>query len=121
KTDGIYLHTFTLTDREQHTTVIDGSFKMKQFTNYTFSLDVNTTDFLLFNTTSKDNENFFGRMVIDSKINVGGSMNLPVVNARVKMKEGSNFTFAVPESNLTTDKGENVVEFLNPEALNPIL
>lgn len=121
KKDGIYFDTFTLTDSEQHKAIINGSVKMKQFSDYTFALDVNTTDFLLFNTTVKDNENFFGRMVIDSKINVGGSMNLPVINARVKMKEGSNFTFAVPESTLTTDKGENVVEFLNPVELNPIL
>ena len=121
KTDGIYFDSFTMADGAQHTAVIDGSVKMKQFSDFVFALEVNTADFLLFNTTAKDNQNFFGRMVIDSKINVDGSMNLPVVNAKVKMKEGSNFTFSVPESTLTTDKGENVVEFLNPIQLNPIL
>ena len=121
KKDGIYFDSFTLTDAAQHTAVIDGSVKMKQFSDFVFGLEVNTTDFLLFNTKAKDNQNFFGRMVIDSKIKVGGSMNLPVINAKVKMKEGSNFTFSVPEDQLTTDKGENVVEFLNPTELNPIL
>lgn len=121
KTDGIYFDSFTMEDVAKHEAVIDGSVKMKQFSDYVFALEVNTKDFLLFNTNAKDNKNFFGRMVIDSKINVGGSMNLPVVNAKVKMKEGSNFTFSVPESTLTTDKGENVVEFLNPTQLNPIL
>ena len=119
--DGIYFDSFTMADGAQHTAVIDGSVKMKQFSDFIFALEVNTADFLLFNTTAKDNQNFFGRMVIDSKINVGGTMNLPVVNAKVKMKEGSNFTFSVPESTLTTDKGEDVVEFLNPIQLNPIL
>ena len=121
KKDGIYFNSFTMLDAGQHKAVIDGSVQMKQFTDYVFALKVNTTDFLLFNTTLKDNQNFFGRMVIDSKINVNGSMNLPVVDAKVKMKKGSNFTFSVPEDNLTTDKGEDVVEFLNPIELNPIL
>lgn len=48
-------------------------------------------------------------MVVDSKINITGPMSLPVVNANVKMKEGSNFTFVVPEDEYTTYKGENVV------------
>ena len=121
KKDGIYFNSFTMLDKNQHKAVIDGSVQMKQFSDYLFALKVNTTDFLLFNTTLKDNQNFFGRMIIDSKINVNGSMNLPVVDAKVKMKKGSNFTFSVPEDQLTTDKGEDVVEFLNPVQLNPIL
>lgn len=119
--DGIYFDTFTLADAAQHTAVIDGSVQMKQFSDFVFALQVNTTDFLLFNTAAKDNQNFFGRMIIDSKIDVTGPMELPRINARVKMKEGSNFTFSVPEDQLTTDKGEDVVIFLNPVELSPIL
>ena len=76
---------------------------------------------MLFNTTYKDNKEFYGRMIIDSKIDVTGPMSLPVVNAKVKLKKGSNFTFAVPEDQLTTDKGEDVVEFETGTSLNPIL
>ncbi|MBC8005867.1 MAG: translocation/assembly module TamB, partial [Verrucomicrobia bacterium] len=121
RNDGIYFDTFTLADASQHTAVIDGSVQMKQFSDFIFALQVNTTDFLLFNTAAKDNQNFFGRMIIDSKIDVTGPMELPRINARVKMKEGSNFTFSVPEDQLTTDKGEDVVIFLNPVELSPIL
>ena len=121
KNDGIYFNSFTLLDAGQHTATLDGSVQMKQFSNFIFALQVNTKDFLLFNTTVKDNKEFFGRMVIDSKINVNGPMKLPIVNAKVKMKKGSNFTVAVPEDKLTTDKGENVVEFDNSLKFNPIL
>jgi hypothetical protein len=37
------------------------------------------------------------------------------------MKKGSNFTFAVPEDKLTTNKGEGVMEFDNEQKLHPIL
>jgi hypothetical protein len=119
--EGIYFKSFTLMDVDNHKAVIDGSIQMKQFTDYVFAFQINTKDFLLFNTRAKDHKDFFGRMVIDSRIDVNGPMDNPVINATVKMKKGSNFTFAVPEERLTTDKGEDVVEFDNEHKLNPIL
>ena len=121
KKEGFYFKSFTLMDVGKHNAVIDGSVQMKQFSDFVFALQINTKDFLLFNTEAKDNKDFFGRMVIDSRINLNGPMNNPVVNATIKMKRGSNFTFAVPEERLTTDKGEDVVEFDNEHKLNPIL
>jgi len=121
KKDGIYFDTFTLLDLNKHKAVIDGKVQMKQFRDFIFDLQVKSRDFQLFNTTAKDNKEFNGRMVIDSRIDVKGPMSLPVVNGRVKMKKGSNFTFAVPEEKLTTNKGEDIVEFIDTLKLNPIL
>jgi translocation and assembly module TamB len=121
KPDGIYFDAFTLKDAEQHTAVLDGSVKMRQFKDFIFSLTLVTRDFLLFNTTAKHNENLFGRMVIDSDIGIRGPLALPVVSGRIRMKDGSNFTFAVPENRLTTDRGEGVIEFIDKFELHPIL
>jgi len=121
KKDGVYFNSFTMLDVNKHVATIDGSVQMKQFSDFIFALNVNSTDFQLFNTTIKDNKEFYGRMVIDSKVSISGPMKLPVVNAKVKMKKGSKFTFSVPEDQLTTDKGENVVEFDNSLKFNPIL
>ena len=121
KSEGLYFNNFTMLDATQHTAVINGSVQMKQFKNFIFALQVNTKDFLLFNTTSKQNKEFFGRMIIDSNIDIKGPMSLPVVNAKLKMKKGSNFTFAVPENKLTTDRGADVIEFNDSLKFNPIL
>ncbi|HEY6914592.1 MAG TPA: translocation/assembly module TamB domain-containing protein, partial [Paludibacter sp.] len=121
KLDGIYFNKFTMLDVNKHVATIDGTVKMKNFSDYNFGLHVNSKDFMLFNTTAKDNKEFFGRMIIDSKVDITGPMTLPVINARLKMKKGSNFTFAVPEDKLTTDKGEDVIEFNDSVALSSIL
>jgi hypothetical protein len=121
KKDGIYFDDFTIHDVSQNTAVINGAVNMNRFRDFAFALSVSANDFLLFNTTKKDNEVFFGRMIIDSEIEVTGPMELPVVNATLKMKEGSNFTFAVPEDRLTTNKGEGVIEFENKQKLHSIL
>ena len=121
KKEGVYFNSFTLTDPDRHNAIIDGSVQMTQFKDFIFDLSLRTKDFLLFNTTFRDNDNFYGRMVFDSKIDIKGPITLPVLNGTLLMKKGSNFTFAVPEDKLTTDKGEDVIEFVDSVRLNSIL
>lgn len=121
KPGGIYFSSFTLTDADQNEATIDGSVLMNKFSDFVFALQVNATDFLLLNTTSRNNENYYGRMIIDSRISINGPMALPVISGRMRIKRGSNFTFAVPEDRLTTDRGEDVVEFSRPETMSEIL
>jgi hypothetical protein len=66
KNDGLYFDSFTVLDTDKNSAIIDGSVKMKQFKDLVFNLHMNTNDFLLFNTTVKDNSLFFGRMIVDS-------------------------------------------------------
>ncbi|MDD3320364.1 MAG: translocation/assembly module TamB [Paludibacter sp.] len=121
KSDGIYFNKFTVLDAKKNAAILDGAVHMKEFSDFVFALHATTKDFLLFNTTKKDNNEFYGRMIVDSKIDVTGPMSLPVINAKVKMKNGSNFTFAVPDDKFTTDKGEDVVQFVDTLKLNDIL
>jgi hypothetical protein len=121
KTDGVYFKSFTLLDVHQHAAVISGSVKMKEFKNFVFDLQVNAKNFQLLNTTARDNKEFFGRMIIDSKIDINGPLAFPVISAKIKVINGSNFTFAIPESRLTTDKGEDVVEFGKSPMVSSIL
>ncbi len=119
--DEIHFTDFTLLDKDQHSATLNGTIKMKQFKDFVFDLQVVSEDFLLLNTTARDNKDFFGKMIIDSRIDIGGPMALPVINARLKIKKGSNFTFTVPEDKLTTDRGEDVVVFTDTVTLNRIL
>ena len=121
KKDGFYLNSFTILDASQNVAVINGSVLMEQFKNFIFAINVDTKDFLLLNTTAKDNKELHGRMIIDSRIDINGPLKLPVINAKLKLKKGSNFTFAVPEKRLTADKGEGVVAFNSSLKSNPIL
>ncbi|MCF8222590.1 MAG: translocation/assembly module TamB domain-containing protein [Bacteroidales bacterium] len=121
KSDGLYFDSFKITDSNKQSASITGSVKMQAFKDITLALQLKADDFLLMNTTIRDNETVFGRMVIGSDISIHGPLSLPVVRGRLKLKEGSHATFVVPESQLSTDRGENVVLFDSPPGLNPIL
>lgn len=111
RNDGIYFNNFTVRDINLQEAIVDGSIKMTEFSDFRFDLKVNSKDFLLFNTTARDNDLFYGKMIIDSDIDISGPLSVPVVRARLKMKSGSSFSFVVPEEQLTTYKGEDIVIF----------
>lgn len=119
--NAVTLKSFTMLDEKGHAAVVSGAVNMDHFSNFKFALLVTTKDFMLFNTTAKDNKIYYGRMIIDSRINVKGTPDFPVVSSSIKLKDGSNFTFAVPESQLTTDKGDGVVLFIDSLSVNPLL
>jgi hypothetical protein len=121
KKEGVYFNSFTVLDPKGNTAVVNGNIAMNHFKDLRFALNINTNDFTLFNTTARDHEIYYGKMIIDSRIKVSGDVNLPVVNAKIKLKKGSNFTFAVPEKKLTTDKGEGIVEFTDSSTFHPII
>lgn len=117
--DTIYLDNFTMRDTGGNAAIINGTVQMKDFSDFKLNLDVNSRDFMLFNTTAKDNDLFYGRMIIDSDIRIRGPLSLPVIDARLKMKPGSRFSFILPEEQLTTYKGEDVVEFISGDDPGP--
>ncbi|HKR05676.1 MAG TPA: translocation/assembly module TamB domain-containing protein [Bacteroidia bacterium] len=121
KPTGIYFNNFVIKDQENNSASVNGAVTMKQFSDFGFAATVDANDFLIFNTTKQDNKLYYGRMIMDSHINLKGTMDFPVVDATVKLKEGSNFTFAVPEEKLSVDRGENVVLFTDSLRLNPIM
>lgn len=108
---GIYFDGFTIKDVNDQPASIHGALRMQDFADLSFDLRIDANHFQLFNTTAKDNDLFYGRMLIDSKIHITGPLELPVVNATLKLKQGSHVSFIVPRTELNTYKGEDVVVF----------
>ncbi len=111
KNNSVYLNNFTIEDPNGNTASINGSVQITKNSPFVLDLGLDSRDFTLFNTTEKDNKVYYGKMIIDSRVQVKGTSDLPIITSRIQLKEGSNFTFAVPEKKINSDKGEGVVEF----------
>jgi len=119
--NGVHFDSFTMLDKNNQPAIINGSVQMKRLRDLNFSLNITTNNFTLLNTNADFNPNYYGRLIVDSRIRLKGTPQHPVINSSIKLKENSHFTFAVPESELTTDKGESVVLFIDSTKLSPIL
>ncbi|WP_194776905.1 translocation/assembly module TamB domain-containing protein [Pararhodonellum marinum] len=119
--DGIYLENFTIRDKEDNLFDIDGSIFTEDLTNPSFDLKLKAGDFSLLNSTREDNDLFYGTANIDADITITGNLNLPEVDARLKVNEGTALTLVIPESQLDLVEREGVVLFINRNNPDDIL
>lgn len=118
----ITFNSFNIRDTLNNEAIINGSVGIEKFDNITFNLNVNTNNFMLFNTTAINNKLYYGKMILDSKISIRGDQNLPIINANVEVVRGSHFTFAIPDSKVSVDRGDGIVIFTtDSSSLNPIM
>ncbi len=85
------------------------------YRDFFLQTELELKDFLVLNTTSKDNDLYYGKLLVDAKAQLDGTLTAPTVDMVVKPKKGSRLTYVYdPYSNdLVTHEG--IVEFVVPE------
>lgn len=111
--DGVYLKNFTFQDTGGQKFIVDGSILTESFTNPSFDLTLKANGFKAVSSTRDDNELFYGNAILDADVTVKGDLNLPRINARVTVKEGTDFTVIIPETQLDIIERDGVVIFVN--------
>ncbi|MBN3584197.1 translocation/assembly module TamB [Algoriphagus aestuarii] len=119
--DGIYLDQFTVRDADNNTFTIDGTIFTEDFTNPSFDLQLNAKNFMVVNSTDEENELIYGKGTIDADVTVTGDLILPVVKADLHIKDNTDLTLIIPESQLDLVERDGVVLFVNKENPDDIL
>ncbi|MFN0047604.1 MAG: translocation/assembly module TamB domain-containing protein, partial [Cytophagales bacterium] len=120
--DGVYFPHFVVKDAQNNAAIITGSIGMRALQNFRYNIVVLTDNFTVMNSTRKNNKMLNGKMIVSSNIRIRGEALKPDIEATVKLVDGSNICFTVPESQLSADKGEGIVEFdVDTISLNPII
>ena len=115
--DGILLNNFTIQDDENNELVINGSLSTSNYIDYGFGLTVKADNFRAMNSTEVDNEFYYGVLVLDTRLTVGGNMDQPVVNGSINIKEGTDLTVVLPQEDPTIADREGVVQFVDERSM----
>lgn len=119
---GLYLDTFKIADANGNAFTIDGSISTEEeLTNPAFDLSLKADAFQVLNSTEDDNELFYGKASLDADITVGGNLDLPKVNGKLRIRKVTDVTFVVPEDQLDVQERDGVVIFVNRENPDAIL
>ena len=118
---GIYFDNFNIEDADNNTIVVNGKVITEDLLNPGFDLSIKADSFKLLNSTEEDNDLFYGTAVVDVNGTVKGDLTLPVVDMNIDIKESTDFTYVVPETELQMQERDGIVIFVNKENPDDIL
>ena len=111
----VRLQNFTLEDPQGRTANLNGHVNFENLDELVLNLNFNTSNFLLMNLPQRRGAMYYGTILMDSELQIRGSHNNPSVGGRLRLNEGSAFTFVIPQTTPEAIGGEGVVEFITPE------
>jgi translocation and assembly module TamB len=113
---GIDLNTFTIRDTANNAIVIDGAINTKNFFNYSFDLKVKARNFQAINSTKKDNQLFYGKMVFSTNLTINGTPTHPIVDGNLTVNDKTDFTVVMPQGDPGIQKRQGIVRFVDRSA-----
>ena len=112
----IHFKQFTVLDSIGNNFKINGGVQFDDIDNLAFDLTIKSKNFQALNTTKEGNNDlFYGKVLFSSDVTVKGNQNKPVVNAKLKLNKGTDFTFVLPESDPSEVSQEGVIVFVDKD------
>ena len=114
--NGFEFNNFTIRDSANNALNIDGNVLTNNFINYDFNLNVTAKDFLVMNSTKKQNSLYYGKLNISADAHVGGTEIKPVVDGSLTVNDGTLLTLVIPQAEPGVEQREGIVQFVDMDA-----
>lgn len=111
--EGILLDHFTIKDKYGKSAVIDGKVRTKDFTKYFLNLTVKAKDWLAVNSTKKDNELFYGKLIMSTDLNVKGLATAPKIDGELTIHDSTRLTYAMIDNGPGIQESDGIVRFID--------
>ncbi|CAL1521112.1 translocation/assembly module TamB domain-containing protein [Chitinophaga sp. MM2321] len=115
---GILFNNLVIADSLNNELVVNGRINTSDYMKYNFNLDVNADNFMALGKQQNEEQWIYGPAFIDSKVKIRGTMDLPRVDANLKLRDKSSVTVMLPQEEPGLADREGVVEFVDKS--NPI-
>lgn len=113
---GILLHTFTIRDTNNNKLVLTGSVLTDDWTNFRFDLGIKANHFQAINSTAKDNELFYGKMIFSTNLTIKGTPAHPVVDGSLVINKNTEFSIVIPQEAPGIARRKGIVRFVDYSA-----
>ena len=119
--DEITLDSFKIDDVNQGSLTLDGRIITKNMLNPSFDLTVKADKFRVLDSKKGDDELVYGIASISANLKVGGNLELPIINGKLRVRDITDLTYLVPQDQLDIQERDGVVIFVNKENTDAIL
>ncbi|MFH7000100.1 translocation/assembly module TamB domain-containing protein [Flavobacterium sp. FlaQc-57] len=113
--DVITFDKFTFHDENDNELTINGTIKSADYSNFDFGLTIVADDFRAIHSKEVDNDLFYGDLILDTKLNIKGTLENPIVGGTIKINGDTKFTVVLPQSDPSIADREGIVEFVDED------
>ena len=106
-----------LLDEENNKGMISSYIQTDNFRTFNLNAQLNIKDFIVLNTTLKDNSLYYGKLIVDADANIRGTLSKPEIEIFAQPKKGSSINYILDSYSSEMDFGEGIVEFVSNEVL----
>ncbi|HLF52898.1 translocation/assembly module TamB domain-containing protein [Flavobacterium sp.] len=112
---GILFDNFTISDEEDNILIVDGKMTTNNFMDYGLNLAINADNFRAMDSKAKDNDLYYGKLYLDTRLQVTGDLSKPIVEGNIKVKKGTDLTVILPQDDPSVADREGIVEFIDQD------
>lgn len=109
----IIIKDFVINDLRDNSAVVDGVVSHNSFKDFAVDLKLVSDNFMVMNTSSRDNDLFYGRVFANVNGTVKGPVNNVVVTANATTNQGSTFAISLNDKQQISE--QNFIRFLQKE------
>ena len=113
---GFELNKFSIRDTANQAITIDGAINTTDFLNYAFDLKIRARNFQAINSTVRDNQLFYGKILFSTNLTVKGTPAHPVVDGELTINDKTDFTIVLPQSQQGVESHDGIVRFVDKSA-----
>ncbi|HRP88551.1 MAG TPA: translocation/assembly module TamB domain-containing protein [Edaphocola sp.] len=114
---GLRFKNFEILDRLNRKAFLNGDLMTKNFTDYLLNLTFDANRWEAVNSTNKDNESIYGRMLLSANLRLKGELVAPMIDGNLNIHDSTDFYYAILE-NPELIANDGVVEFYDSKVLN---
>ena len=110
---GFDFNNFVMLDSAGNKATLDGNIFTTDFKNYKFDLSLSAQNFRVINAPKEPNREFYGKLNLNAEVDVTGDLNLPKVNAFLRVNKNTDLYVTLPSDDPEVVEREGVVIFTN--------
>ena len=113
--NGIEFKDLEITDANGSKGIMSSYLLTEDYRTYQLNSTIEVLDFLILNTTAKDNDLYYGTLKVDALATLSGDIKAPVLEVMTRPKKGADLTYVYQPLSSRLELHEGIVEFVQPE------
>ena len=113
----LLFNNFTLYDQQHHPLTINGNITSEDYQSFAYDLKIKSDQYSLINNPDSAGGKLRGSLVLDSDIKLKGNEKDTNVEAKITIKDATDFTMVASSNDIELLKADGIIDFIDPALL----